>query len=365
MGEIPSSMSAWQVLDYSGTIHYTSEAPVPKIINPREVLVKVTSSSINIIDWYMTEGYGHVLLNFIKKILHFFSGYPSHEFPATLGRDFVGKVVAVGSRVNPMYEIGTIVMGLAPPPRDGSHAEYVVVNQKYITKKPDEIKDEEAAAVLYAGVTAWSALNIGADLWFREKKNKKVLVIGASGGVGTVAIQLLKSWGTSVVATCSSNAIPLVQRFRPEKIIDYTESSFFDELREWGPYDIILDAANIGEAQIPNYICFLKSFKCAKYITLQPPILPETDRYGVFFGLLKTLYDFIAVNVVHGSLLTARSISYGIFIPMRGAIEELATLMKQKKLHAVIDSEFPFAEASAAYDRVKQGHLRGKVILKH
>lgn len=114
-------------------------------------------------------------------------------------------------------------------------------------------------AVLYAGVTAWSALNVGADLWFRERKNKNVLVIGASGGVGTVTVQLLKSWGATVsnlnfefiliksfgihiiiliqvVATCSSNAIPLVQKFRPEKIIDYTNSSFFEELQEWGPY---------------------------------------------------------------------------------------------------------------------------------
>lgn len=140
------------------------------------------------------------------------------SLPLTLGRDFAGVVQAVGGKYYhtlsvkiPIYHLflcscsegvkdfkaGDQVMGVIPPPLAGSHKQFVVAQSCNIQKKPVSLTMEEAASIPYAGMSAWSALSITAELAFGAK-DKRVLVMGASGGVGSSAVQLLKAWGATV-----------------------------------------------------------------------------------------------------------------------------------------------------------------------
>lgn len=118
------------------------------------------------------------------------------HLPLTLGRDFAGVVKAVGENVK-NFKPGDKVMGVIPPPLSGSHAQYLVTSSCNMKIKPENLSMEEAASIPYAGLTAWSALSITGELCVGSK-GKKVLVLGAAGGVGSIAIQILKNWGTSV-----------------------------------------------------------------------------------------------------------------------------------------------------------------------
>lgn len=118
------------------------------------------------------------------------------SLPLTLGRDFAGVVQAVGGAVN-QFKPGDEVMGVIPPPLTGSHKQYVVSQSCNMKIKPKNLTMEQAASIPYVGMTAWSALQITAELCMGSR-DKKVLIMGASGGVGTIAVQLLKAWGATV-----------------------------------------------------------------------------------------------------------------------------------------------------------------------
>ena len=124
------------------------------------------------------------------------SNVDTYYYPITAGRDFSGVICAVGCAVKD-FRPGMEVMGVVPPPFSGSHTQYVVTSYRNLAVKPKNQSYAEAAAIPYAGLTAWSALNITGELCFGAR-NKLVLVSGASGGVGTMAVQLLKLWGASV-----------------------------------------------------------------------------------------------------------------------------------------------------------------------
>ena len=120
----------------------------------------------------------------------------NQNFPLTPGRDFAGVVQAVGGNVTKIKP-GDEVMGAIQPPLPGSHAQFLVASACNMKLKPENLTMEEAASIPYAGLTAWSALSITAELCVGSK-DKRVLVLGAAGGVGTIAIQLLKNWGAVV-----------------------------------------------------------------------------------------------------------------------------------------------------------------------
>lgn len=147
-----------------------------------------------------TEGYGQQLFeNYSYLKPSRINQIAKTHLPLTLGRDFAGIVQAVGGDVKNLKP-GDEVMGIIPPPLAGSHAEYLVTSASNMKEKPDNLTMEEAASVPYAGLTAWSALSITAELCIGSK-DKKVLVIGAAGGVGSIAVQLLKTWGAMVEIT--------------------------------------------------------------------------------------------------------------------------------------------------------------------
>ncbi|RZF40667.1 hypothetical protein LSTR_LSTR012768 [Laodelphax striatellus] len=243
------------------------------------------------------------------------------------------------------------------------HKSYIMTHDFKVRRKPDNVTVEEAASLLYASLTAWSALRVTGDLWLLPAETKKVLVIGGSGGVGTAAIQMLKAWGTEVTTTCSSDAVQLVESLNADHIIDYRRPDFIHELKSHGKFDIILDAAGLLEDDVPQYIGLLKEWSLAKFITLRSPVLRNTDKMGLVPGMLQNAVDLLVPNLASGALSKGSSFRWGFFMPVPPAMDEINSLVQTSKIRPLIQEKFSFSDLPVAYDRVKTGHLRGKVVV--
>ncbi|XP_049808692.1 reticulon-4-interacting protein 1 homolog, mitochondrial [Schistocerca nitens] len=354
----------WQIHSYGGVeeLKLSNLTRPPKVQKPDEVIVKVHAASVNPIDVAMLGGYGAVLLNKMRQVESCDFSTPVIEFPLTLGRDFCGTVEYKGLGVRHL-SIGDEVWGVLPPHRQGSHAQRIATPSSLVQRKPRNLNRVEAASLLYTGVTAWSALKISGDLFLLPAHGRRVLVLGGSGGVGTVAVQLLKAWGTQVVATCATDAVPLVESLGADVVIDYTNPDAEMLIRKAGKYDIILDAAGLGADAGPGYADCLKNLSLSKYITLRSPLLKNVDEFGIVGGMLKNIAELVAPNVRTGLSNPTSSVRWGFFIPSTDAITEIGTLVGTGKIIPLVEKVYPFEEVPAAFDRMKTGHLRGKIVV--
>lgn len=305
------------------------------------------------------DGYGSTLLNTMR------CESSDIEFPIILGRDFVGTVVHKGLDIkNADYKIGDKIWGVVPVHQQGCHCEYLTIDKSYVSKKPENLSDIEASSVLYAGLTAWSGLFISGQLGGilgalcsnGGGHGKKVLVLGAAGGVGTLAAQMLIAEGVDVVATAGTDAQALLQNLGIIKFVDYTTTESDETLVGESPYDIILDCAGKGS----DYATALPwTFK--SYITFKSPLLKNFDAHGLFAGGLRNARDLISSNI---SAFDGNGVvKWGYFVPAKNGIHYLKKLAEQNKLVPVIDSTFSYDELPEAYQKVQDGHLRGKVVI--
>ncbi|CAL7944110.1 unnamed protein product [Xylocopa violacea] len=355
-------MHAWQIHSYDGLEGLKlSNVRIPVIARPTDILVKVEASSVNSIDIAMTRGYGTVILNLMRKARNFSGGQNDElELPLTLGRDFSGIIISKGHGVGDRLKIGDEVWGVVPVEQQGCHAGYVVVDNSLVNLRPRNLSHIEAASILYAGLTAWSALWITGGLYCKNtvdiKRNNRVLVLGGSGGVGTLAIQLLKAWNMHVITTCSSDAINLVQKLGADVVIDYKLDDADTQIIAEGPYNIILDCANQGPDHIRS-----KGYPHCTYITLNSPLLKNTDQHGLIAGTIKNIGELIKYNI---PIVEAKStVRWGFFIPSKLGIKTLQEFIESGKMVPVVEKIYQFQDLPAAYDRVTQGHLRGKLII--
>lgn len=234
-----------------------------------------------------------------------------------------------------------------------------------ISHLPEKTSSIDAAGVLYAGLTAWSSLFItgqlggitGALTSQGGGRGRRVCILGASGGVGSIATQICKAENVETIATCSTDAYQLVKNLGADYVVDYTEPESIGQLCELGPYDIILDCAGKGvdyATQLP--------WTFDQFITLSSPLLRNFDANGMGIGLFKNMFSLLDSNVQ--SVTKHRGLTkWGFFVPAPQGIEYLRKLRSRKKLTSVIDRVYDFDETSDAYQRVIDGHLRGKVVL--
>ncbi|XP_046630199.1 reticulon-4-interacting protein 1, mitochondrial-like [Neodiprion virginianus] len=357
-----TKMQAWQIHSYGGLSDLKlSEVRIPIIRKPGDVLIKVEASSINPIDISMSRGFGATIFNALRKIKAMKLDFDGQiEFPLTLGRDFCGVVVSKGLDVGDRLKLGEEVWGVVPLEEQGCHAEYVVVDSKLVNPRPQNLSYTEASSILYAGLTAWSALWITGGLSCKVNiptyQNKRILVLGASGGVGTLAIQLLKAWNMQVVATCSTDAVELVEQLGAHVVIDYNDQRADTKIAEEGPYDIILDCCKQGIHTVRA-----KGYSYNTYITLNSPMLKNFDDFGVIGGSVKNIGDVIKDNVPFFKDKT--SVKWGFFVPSQKGINMIQNFVEKKKIVPVIEKVYPFSELPQAYERVDKGHLRGKIVI--
>lgn len=353
------TMKAWQIHQYGELkdLVFDDSVRVPHIREPSDVLVEIHAASVNVIDVRMLAGYGSTLLNFTRALAD--SPTYSMEFPLTLGRDFSGVVIETGRGVSHVKQ-GDEVWGALWPQKQGTHAEYCIVPGSNVCKKPPILPHVEAASIPYSGLTAWGALSITGELNERNAAGKRVLVLGGSGGVGTIAVQMLKLWGAEVVTTCSTDAMPMMISLGANHVIDYTNMDVHRELGSIGRFDLILN--NIPTQKMEEMLPHLKPWVNSKYVTVVSPLLRNFDTYGLPFGLISSVFD-LSRDLIQ-SMRTGSSCRWGFFIGSFTGLEYLTKIVTKKKLLPVIDKVFPFEEVSAAYQKVLDGHARGKTVIK-
>ena len=242
-------------------------------ISKDEVLIRQHATSVNPIDFRMRTGYGRVI----------FSKKRGFELPLVLGRDVAGEVVKVGSKVKNL-SVGDFVFGISATKAQGAYAEYVVSKAHEVTKKPASITFTEAAAIPYVACTVWDALVSKAGLTAENARGKKVFVQGGAGGIGSVAIQMLKAWGAYVATTCSEQQMISVRGLGADQIIDYGREDYSAKLSN---FDVALET--VGGALEDKTLSILRKDGKGKFVTLIHPLLKTFDDAGLLVGAVKNL----------------------------------------------------------------------------
>ncbi|KAH8334463.1 hypothetical protein KR059_010442 [Drosophila kikkawai] len=360
-----AKMRGWQLHNYGGIeeLQLSDKLRIPQIRSSNECLVRVRTTAVNPIDLAMLRGYGAAVLNKMRC-----QPGDGIEFPLTLGREFCGELVQKGMGVPAdTLPLGTRVWGVVPVQASaGAHAEYVAVPSYCLAPAPKELDDSEAASVLYAGLTAWSGLYItgglggpcGAVTADGGGAHKRVLVLGGSGGVGSLAIQMLKSQKVQVLATCSENATEMVRNLGADLVVDYNNSEAMEELCKYAPYDIVLDCSGQGGEKAAE-----SKFDFRQYITFSSPLLANIDKQGLGLGALKNVFDLVQTNIRSVSQ-RGGLVKWGFFSPAPQGIQFLKKLVEQRKLMPQIDSSYGFGDLPQAFEKMKGGHLRGKIVVK-
>jgi NADPH:quinone reductase-like Zn-dependent oxidoreductase len=293
------------------------EAPAPAA---DEVLVKVLAVSVNAADWHVLRGkplFSRATLGLLR---------PKHKI---LGGDVAGRVEAVGSGVH-QFKAGDEVYANLLDHGYGGFAEYVSVPVDVMALKPVNLSFEEAAAVPMAAVTALQGLGHHGEI----QPTQKVLINGATGGVGSFAVQLAKSYGPEVTAVTSSQNLDLVRSLGADHVVDYTTTDFVASGRR---YDRILDT--VGNRSVPDL------------------------KRGLAEGGKAAVTGFTSV-----AKLLAVSLRGGKDIAMVQAhvtakdLELLSKLIEAGKVRPQIDRRYRFAEIPAAIAYLEQGHAKGKVV---
>lgn len=299
------------------------DKPEPK---DNEVLVRVRASSVNPAEWYSMSGrpwVGRVEMGLRK---------PKSN---RLGYDFAGSVEAVGSQITE-FRPGDEVFG----GKGGAFAEYLCVS-KAVALKPANLTFEQAASVPTAGLTAIQGLLDKGGI----QPGAKVLINGASGGVGTFAVQIAKALGAEVTAVCSTRHIEIVSSLGADHIIDYTWEDFTQTDRRC---DLLLDVAGS------------RSWREYKRVLLPEATLvivggPKASR------LMGPLSHIIKVRLA--SLPSRQRSTFFVAKPNQDDLELLAELIEAGKVTPVIDRTYELSQVGDALRYVGEGHAKGKVVL--
>ncbi|KAM9354335.1 NAD(P)H oxidoreductase RTN4IP1, mitochondrial isoform 2-T2 [Pholidichthys leucotaenia] len=329
-------MPAW-VIDKYGTnevLRFTENIGFPAIMYPNEVIVKVCAAGLNPIDVAMRGGYGAATLSVKRDPLNI--NQLSSEFPLVLGRDVSGVIMERGLDVN------------------------IFTEGDEVSRKPKSLSHREAASIPYVATTAWSALVNTGGLGKDNCANKRILILGGSGGVGTFSIQMLKAWGAHVTVTCSQNAEGFVRELGADHVVDYTAGPVEEPLSCLDKFDLILD--NIGGDTERWALNLLKPWCGAKYVTLVTPFLQNTDRLGVADGMMKTAATVATKVIKH--LVRGVHYRWGFFAPSGLALDEVCEMVDAGQIRAVVEETFTFPQVPQAFEKVEKGHARGKTVVQ-
>lgn len=295
------------------------EKPSPK---DDQVLIKVHAASANPADWHLmrAEPFLARLENGLLK-----------PKITKLGADVAGRVEAVGRNVT-QFQVGDDVFGCMPLNELGSFAEYVCASQELLALKPANLTFEQAAAVPLAAYTALQGLRDKGQI----QSGQKVLVNGASGGVGTFAVQIAKSYGTEVTGVCSTRNLDMVRSIGADHVIDYTKQDF---TRTREQYDLIFDA--VGNLSVSDH---------------QRALSSEGVGSVAGFTTLSRLFEVMLLGGKRIGLMKTAS-------PNKKDLVFIKELLEAGKVKPVIDRFYPLSEVPAAIRYLEQAHARGKVVI--
>jgi len=334
------------------------QSRIPVLRCPRDVLVRLECSSLNPLDRRMAEGYGQEVLNKLRVAQQGMTGQGfGSEFPLVLGRDFAGTVLDSGSSAFKEFKPGTKVFGATFPSQTGTHQEYIKVDMSSLTKKPKSLSNSAAASIPYAGLTAWAALVTTGGLKFDNAASTRVLVVGGSGGVGSVAVQLGLAAGAEVVAVAGPKFKDTLTELGAT-FLNYKDDNYARDLIALSGFDIVLDCAGLG-TKSSNLAPLLRTGGCV--VTLDSPLLKNTDSQGLIFGGVQSVLDLIQSNFK--AVESGNTVRWGYFAPSQQGMDVLTSLLEEGKLKPIIDQEFSFTSILEAYAYYTGNKTNGKVII--
>jgi NADPH:quinone reductase-like Zn-dependent oxidoreductase len=291
-----------------------------------EVLVRIHAAAVNIGNWHLLRGIPYAM----RPAVGLFK--PKHEIP---GLDLAGEVEAVGGTVK-QFQPGDEVFGWC----DGAFAEYACAGEDHLLAKPAHLTFEQSAAV---GDSAFTALDAVRDQ-AKVEPGQKVLINGASGGVGTFAVQIAKSFGAEVTGVCSTRNIEMVRSIGADQVIDYTQKDFTQDRQR---YDVMLDL--VGSRSLSD---------CRRALTPKGTyVLVGVSDMGRWLGLARQIKVLSSSPFVHQQMR--------IFITRhtREDLVVLKELVESGEVRPVIDRSYRLSEVPEALRYLGEGHSRGKVVI--
>jgi NADPH:quinone reductase-like Zn-dependent oxidoreductase len=300
----------------------------PPVVTDDGVLVRVHAASVNPTDWHLLTGKPYIARPAFGMLK------PKQE---VLGVDFAGTVESVGKDVK-QFQPGDEVFGA----RGGSFAEYVcVAEDRAVVGKPARLTFEEVAAAPVAAVTALQGLRDHGHI----QPGQEVLINGASGGVGTFAVQIAKSFGAKVTGVCSTRNVEMVRGLGADRVIDYTREDFTRSDRR---YDLMLDIAGSRSWS-----------ECRRVLNRQATLVmvggPDTNR------LLGPLSHLVKLRVA--SLRSSRKIAFFVTTVNNSDMVVLRDLLESGKVKPVIDRRYSLSEIAEAFRYLGEGHAKAKIVI--
>ncbi len=305
-------MKAVRIHEYGGaSVLSYEDAPLPEI-NQDDVLIKVHASGVNPVDWKVREG--------IRK--------RNTSFPFILGWDVSGVIDQVGGEVAD-FKKGDEVYSRPDLTRNGSYSEYIAVRASEVALKPKTLNHIEAASVPLAALTAWQALFTGGNL----QAGQKVLLLGASGGVGSFATQFAKWKKATVVAVCSTKNVDFVRSLGADTVIDYSKNKFEEGDKD---FDVVFDIGGDGKS---------RAWKVTKPGGTLVSITGAPDTNDADAQGKKGVGFLVAPN--------------------QEQLTQIANLIDSNVIKPFVNQVLPLWDARKAQDMLQYGHnLRGKIVLR-
>ncbi len=300
------------------------DRPEPK---NREVLIKVHAAAANAADWR--------LMRADPFFVRFTAGMRKPKNPI-LGSDVAGRVEGVGPNVS-QFQVGDAVFGDLSGSGCGGFAEYVCAPENLLAAKPANLGFADTAALPMASITALQGLRDVGQI----KAGQKVLIHGASGGVGTFAVQIAKSYGTEVTAVCSTTKTDMARSLGADHVIDYTQEDF---TRNGQQYDLIF-AAN-GSRSLSDY---------ARALT-------ATGTFVVAGGSMSQLFQTMLIGPLK-SKSNGKSFRSFTADPNQADLACMARLIEDGNVTPVIDRCYPLNETPDAMRYLEEGHANGKIVI--
>jgi NADPH:quinone reductase-like Zn-dependent oxidoreductase len=316
------------------------EAPVPKP-GPGDLLVRVRASSVNPIDCALRSGYGRA----------FFESRGVAKLPIRPGRDVAGDVVAVGAQVTKFKAGDPIYASVFYD----ANAEYVKLPEAVAAPKPASLSYQEAAAVPFGALTAWTALVKTAGLNESTTPGKRVLIPRGAGGVGSLGIQLIKAWGGYVASICSTRNVELVRSLGADLVIDYKKQDPRGLLRD---FDVAFDTSFDTEQTLLDA---LKMHAGATYAGVVTPKLKLIDLFGLEEGVRRG-EQFFAERVAAQKALGRNY--HWVFAELDGeALRVIGRLIDAGRMRPLVDSVYPLERVAEAHELCESAQTRGRIII--
>jgi NADPH:quinone reductase-like Zn-dependent oxidoreductase len=298
---------------------YGSKIEISNIAKPAlladSVMIEVHAASVNPVDNLIRAGY-------LKTMLPL-------QLPYTVGNDVSGVITEVGQNVT-KFKVGDAVFARPQSMQSGTFAEFVMVKEADIARKPAGLSHEEAASLPLVALTAWQGLVSKANL----QRGQKVLIHAGSGGVGSIAIQIAKHLGATVASTTSTENVEMVRALGADVVIDYRTQQFEEIVKN---YDVVFDT--LGGATREKSFSVLK--KGGHLVSVIAP--PDASGLAEKLGVKSEVF---------------------FMWPSGEQLSQIGLLVEQGVIKPLIDKTYPLDQAQAAFDYSQSGRARGKIIVK-